>query len=205
MTRKTREGRRAWMLNNAVVKHGDNIIAGVSAYSDALEKDLPVALSIIPPGTWTRLLRADYAREMEKQGIGADRRGESDMRGGSKAGGGNDIGSDSETSADPAPAANKHREVMDAAATMARSHPWAWRINTPLGRLPELDLPKVRAMARRTGIVSGYFHWLIDKMGDQKEGVTVSEVILDSEMRQAAQEAYLGLEMFIKEGERDAR
>ena len=205
MTIKTPETRRQRMLTNAVIEYREFNTAGVDAYKAALEKDLPAAMTIIPNGTWTRLLRADYAGEMEKQGIGADDRADSELKAGSKAGGGNDIGSDSETSADPAPAANKHREVMDAAATMARSHPWAWRINTPLGRLPELDLPKVRAMARRTGIVSGYFHWLIDKMGDQKEGVTVAEVILDSEMRQAAQEAYLGLEIFIKKGERDAR
>ena len=201
----TPEQRRQRMLVNAVAEHGENNRTGVIAYNAALEKDLPAAMTIIPPGTWTRLLRADYAGEMEKQGIGAEPALESEYKHGSKVGGGNDIESDSETSADPAPAANKHREVMDAAATMARSHPWAWRINTPLGRLPELDLPKVRAMARRTGIVSGYFHWLIEKMGDQKEGVTVAEVILDSEMRQAAQEAYLGLEIFIKKGERDAR
>ena len=201
----TPEQRRQRMLVNAVAEHGENNIAGVSAYNDALEKDLPAAITIIPDGTWTRLLRADYAGEMEKQGIGAEPAHESEYKLGSKAGGGNERMPDSDAGDDPAPAANKHRGVMDAAATMARSHPWAWRINTPLGRLPELDLPKVRAMARRTGIVSGYFHWLIDKMGDQKEGVTVAEVILDSEMRQAAQEAYLGLEMFIKKGERDAR
>ena len=205
MTSETPEQRRQHQLTGAVAKHGDDNIAGVRYYRDMLRTDLPASMTIIPPGTWTRLLRADYAGEMEKQGIGADRPAESEKAHGSKAGGGNESFNDSEVSADPAPAANKHRGVMDAAATMARSHPWAWRINTPLGRLPELDLPKVRAMARRTGIVSGYFHWLIDKMGDQKEGVTVAEVILDSEMRQAAQEAYLGLEMFIKEGERDAR
>ena len=205
MTLKTPERRRQRMLHDAVAEHGENNIAGVSAYNDALEKDTIAAMTIIPPGTWKRLLRADYAGEMEKQGIGAEQQTESDTRVGSKAGGGNELKGDSEPAPDPAPAANKHRGVMDAAATMARSHPWAWRINTPLGRLPELDLPKVRAMARRTGIVSGYFHWLIEKMGDQKEGVTVAEVILDSEMRQAAQEAYLGLEIFIKRSERDAR
>lgn len=182
----------------AVAKCGGDETAGVEALSLALEDDPEAMLCAFEAEFLAAQIRRLYRQGMKRNGARADLGRDSDLSAGpapERAGGDGPDGGD-DLGAPRSPNSPSRKTAMLAASKT--THPWASQIKTPFGRAPDLDVVHMRTMQQRTGLVAGWFAWATATMQERnaKPGQPASEILTDKEMRRAARDALLGLQMF---------